>query len=413
MANILYSAYFCHPEESSESYTAVKWLEILLKQHSVKLLTNRRCATALSRYFTSLPANLEIIGFDIPEWLERRRKVQLYFGYFSFDARSYRYLKKHPALVAWADVILKKTPSSFRYYTSLYKFNKPLVIGPVGGGLQNPKQLKAYFKKEPLINKLRVLDNWLLKIPPFSSQLRYSSQILITLDYLRDILPRSVEHKMTTVLDTGIDVPEGGILHRLKEPGIVQLLYVGKLVKYKGAELLVKSLIPLKGSFKFLLHIIGDGAERENLTRLVHQSGLEEQVKFHGNMEKHEVDTFYQSADIFCFPSLTEASGNVLLEAMLYCLPIITINNGGPKYMCPDAGAVKIAIGSEEKIIQELTYSIAALSENEEKRVQMGIVNYEFVKANFSWSVLEKKINSFFDAYNRGTPQVDYQKEAI
>lgn len=401
MANILYSAYFCNPTESSESYTAVKWLEVLLKQHNVKLLTNRSCADALHQYFKPVPPNLEIIGFDIPYWLEKKRKMQLYPGYFSFNRKSYQYVRKNQALLDWTDVILKKTPSSFRYFTSLYKLNKPLVVGPIGGGLQIPKELTAYFKKEPLLNKLRVLDRLLLRMPPFSRQLKNSDQLLITLDYLREVLPPQYEHKMTTILDTGINISDRDIAPAPPKTDTINLLYVGKLVRYKGAELLVKALIPLKGKANLVLHIIGDGGERDNLKNIVAQHGLTDMVVFHGNKQRTEVFEYYRQADLFCFPSLTEASGNVLLEAMLYSLPILTINNGGPKYMVPDEGAIKIDIQAEDKIIARLTDAILALIAAPEKRKAMGKANYEFLVNNFSWEVLEKRINDFFSRYNR------------
>lgn len=404
MANILYSAYFCNPTESSESYTAVKWLEVLLKQHQVKLLTNRSCADALHKYFNPLPANLEIIGFDIPHWLEKKRKMQLYPGYFSFDSKSYKYVRKNQALLDWTDVILKKTPSSFRYFTSLYKLNKPLVVGPIGGGLQIPEELKAYFRKEPMLNKLRVLDRWLLRIPPFSRQLNKSDQLLITLDYLREVLPPQYEHKMTTILDTGINIADRELAAGKPPTDRINLLYVGKLVRYKGAELLIRSLIPLKGKINLVLHLIGDGAERDNLKALVAQNGLSDRVIFHGNKQRAEVFEYYRQADLFCFPSLTEASGNVLLEAMLYSLPILTINNGGPKYMVPDEGAIKINIQTEDKIIAALTQAIEDLVAAPEKRQAMGKANYEFLVNNFSWEVLEKRINDFFSQYDKQVP---------
>jgi glycosyltransferase involved in cell wall biosynthesis len=401
MANILYSAYFCNPFESSESYTAVKWLEVLLKEHNVKLLTNRSCAEALESYFNPMPHNLEVIGFDIPNWLEKKRKMQLYPGYFSFDSKSYKYVKQNKELLDWTDVILKKTPSSFRYYTSLYKLNKPLVVGPIGGGLQIPKELKSYFKKEPKLNKLRVLDRWILRFPPFSKQLKSSHKLLITLDYLREVLPQQYVHKMITILDTGINIGDRKIAVAPKQNDKLNLLYVGKLVRYKGAELLIKSLIPLKGKANLVLNVIGDGGERDNLKNIVAQNGLENMVIFHGNMQRTDIFEHYQKADIFCFPSLTEASGNVLLEASLYGLPMLTINNGGPKYMVPDEGAIKINIQSEEKIIEELTKGITTLMASPEKRQAMGQANYDFVVNNFSWEVLEKKINDFFGQYNR------------
>lgn len=400
MANILYSAYFCKPGEGSESYTAVKWLDILLKAHNVVLLTNRSSADALQNYYTQLPANLRIIAFDIPAWLEKKRKIQLHTGYFSFNRKSYAFLRKNPDIVEWTDVILRKTPSSFRYFTSLSKLSKPLVVGPLGGGLQVPPQLKSYFKREALLNKFRKLDRLLLTIPPFRSQLKRADTILITLDYLRDILPSQYKNKMTTLFDTGIDTSDLIEKNRSVE-GKKNLLYVGKLIRYKGAELLLRALLPLKNRTDIAVHIVGDGVERTFLEAYTKNNGLAHLVNFHGNLEREQVFRFYAAADIFCAPSLTEASGNVLLEAMLYRLPIITINNGGPKYMCPEEGAIKINISHEEDIVNEITAGIKLLLNDEQRRTTMGEANYRFLQENYSWEVLEGKINAFFSTYGK------------
>jgi len=401
MANILYSAYFCKPGEGSEAYTAVKWLEILLKEHNVTLLTNRSSADGLHQYYTTLPHNLKIVGFDVPEWLEKKRNIQLHLGYFNFNKQSYRYLRSNPDVVNWTDVMLRKTPSSFRYYTSLSRIPKPLVVGPLGGGLQVPEQLKSYFKKESFLNKLRKLDSFLLKFPPFSSQLKKADKILITLDYLRDILPHQYVPKMITLFDTGIDTSDLKKVNKTGHDGPVNILYVGKLIRYKGAELLLKSIVPLKDKYAFKLHIVGDGVERQALEQLTKEQGLEPWVTFHGNVNRHEVFDFFKEADIFCAPSLTEASGNAILEAMLYSLPIVTINNGGPKYMCPDNGAVKVNIQEEAGIIQDMTAGLIRLINNPADRTAMGAANFEFLQQNFSWSVLETKINGFFHQYNK------------
>ncbi|WP_276481354.1 glycosyltransferase family 4 protein [Paraflavitalea pollutisoli] len=406
MANILYSAYFCNPRESSESYTAVKWLDILLKEHNVTLLTNKSSELGLLEYYQTMPANLKIIGFDIPEWLEKKRNIQLHLGYFSFNKQSYRYLKAHKDLVNWTDVMLRKTPSSFRYYSSLSRIPRPLVVGPLGGGLQVPPELKSYFKKESLLNKLRQLDSFLLKFPPFRSQLKKADKILITLDYLRDILPQQYVPKMVTLFDTGIDTSNRTPVGKPAHKKTVNILYVGKLIRYKGAELLIKGIAPLKDKYDFHLHVVGDGVERESLKQLTRNSNLGSVVTFHGNLDRQQVFDFFQKADIFCAPSLTEASGNALLEAMLYSLPIVTIDNGGPKYMCPDNGAVKIRIQDENGIVREITDGLTDLINHPEKRVDMGMANFDFLQQNFSWQVLEKKINNFFHQYNGPTINV-------
>ncbi len=70
---------------------------------------------------------------------------------------------------------------------------------------------------------------------------------------------------MVTLFDTGIDTTD---LQRENDRSTnkktVNILYVGKLIRYKGAELLIKAIIPLKDKYNFVLHIVGDGVEEKH-----------------------------------------------------------------------------------------------------------------------------------------------------
>ncbi len=88
--------------------------------------------------------------------------------------------------------------------------------------------------------------------------------------------------------------------------------------------------------------------KRSTATASTRENGLDSLITFHGNVNRHKVFDYFKQADIFCAPSLTEASGSALLEAMLYSLPIITINNGGPR-LCAPTMALLRSISREKK----------------------------------------------------------------
>ncbi len=386
---VLLSAYFCSPYLPSEASGAFKWMTILLKEFKVVLLTNKESEADVNRYYQgNLPENLSVLTFDDDHPL-KGVKVQLHFGYFTFNRNLARYIRKDGSMLKDADLILHKNPTSFRYPTCLHLLDVPLIIGPIGGGLQVPKQLKKYFKKEPWINKLRVLDQYLLKLPVIRKAYDKAALLLITLDYLRDILPDKYQDKIRVFFDTGIDAGDGND-HDYRPGETLRILYLGKLIRFKGAELAIRAVLQCKAPVRF--DIVGDGVEREFLESLSKELDHDNRIHFHGNVAYEEVEKYYAKADVFLFPSLTEASGNVLLEAMKNGLPIVTVNNGGPQYMCPDEGAVKVGISDPDQMIRELTEGIDRLADSPEKRKEMGMLNFRHCRDTYSWEVLEEKI---------------------
>lgn len=120
-----------------------------------------------------------------------------------------------------------------------------------------------------------------------------------------------------------------------KEPSISSaiphLLYVGRVAASKGVDILLQTCQILnKRKLDFRLSIVGDGPEREQFMKLTHSLYLDGKVSFLGFIPHGEkLWDIYRSADIFVFPSRSEALGLVLLEAMARGLPIVASQVGG------------------------------------------------------------------------------------
>ncbi len=384
------SAYYCNPYLPSEASGAFKWLTILLKEYAVILVTNEESEEGVRRYFgQQFPEDLNILTLKDDNLLKDKLQIQMHFGYFTYNRNLKNYILNDGKAFKDAQLIIHKNPTSFRYPTCLHLLDIPLIIGPIGGGLQVPVQLKKYFKKEPWLNKLRVFDQYLLRLPAIRKAYEKASLLLITLDYLKDILPGKYEDKIRVFFDTGIDVGEE-ITRDFTKDDVVRVLYVGKLIRFKGAEMAIRAILKCNSHVRF--DIVGDGVERDLLESIVAELDTDNRIHFHGNVPYQEVENYYLNADIFLYPSLTEASGNVLLEAMKNSLPIVTVNNGGPRYMCPDDGTIKVKISSPEQMIEELADGVNKLVQAPEERRRMGAINYRHCRETYSWEVLEDKI---------------------
>ena len=107
------------------------------------------------------------------------------------------------------------------------------------------------------------------------------------------------------------------------------LLTVSRLERWKHVERAIFALDEVVKEYENIsLVIVGDGAHRPDLEKLVEQLHLEKNVIFVGSIPHDQVYHFIANCDIFL--SLYDLSnvGNPLLEAMCLGAPIITLANG-------------------------------------------------------------------------------------
>jgi glycosyltransferase involved in cell wall biosynthesis len=178
----------------------------------------------------------------------------------------------------------------------------------------------------------------------------------------------------------------------------VNLLFVGRLVPYKCADIVIEAISKLEQEVqdKISLTIVGDGSERGNLEQQVRDNNLSEIVRFAGWVNQQETLEYYSKSDIFCFPSIREFGGAVVLEAMACGLPCIVANNGGiAEYVTEETG-FKIDPISKEYLAQELTEKIKLLVKDEQLRKNMSLKAVERVQ-EFEWSQKAKKIVEVYE----------------
>jgi colanic acid/amylovoran biosynthesis glycosyltransferase len=112
------------------------------------------------------------------------------------------------------------------------------------------------------------------------------------------------------------------------------ILYVGRLVPYKGADHLIRAMHWVKRDHpEARLVIIGDGSFRPSVEALAKE--LQVSCEFLGEQSPAAIRTWLERARVFCGPSLTladgmsEAFGNVFTEAQAMGVPVVSYRHGG------------------------------------------------------------------------------------
>jgi glycosyltransferase involved in cell wall biosynthesis len=133
-------------------------------------------------------------------------------------------------------------------------------------------------------------------------------------------------------------------------PGEIKVLYVGRLTREKGVDLLADSFIRAQEADSRLHLLLAGGGPEEQMLR----DRLGDRATFLGWLEGEDLARAYASADVFLFCSRTDTFGQVLVEAGASGLPCVAVDAGGPASivvdgetgrLCePDAGLLAAAI---------------------------------------------------------------------
>lgn len=127
--------------------------------------------------------------------------------------------------------------------------------------------------------------------------------------------------------------------YRLHDKNI--LLFVGRLVKVKNLKFLVEVFSQYVLTNKnVVLILIGDGDKKSELTKLVEQLKIQDNVIFAGRFENEALYAWYQIADYFILPSISETFGAVVNESLIAGVPVICSNLAGASCLINEKNGV-------------------------------------------------------------------------
>ncbi len=141
------------------------------------------------------------------------------------------------------------------------------------------------------------------------------------------------------VIPDGIDVERFQAGPAEREPLV---LFVGSLIERKGVHHLLGAWpAVLARCPEARLVVAGDGPERAGLEALARTLQIAERVEFVGSQSQAQVAAWMQRARLFVLPSLEEALGIVLLEALVSGTPCVATRVGGiPEVVTSEVGRV-------------------------------------------------------------------------
>lgn len=164
-------------------------------------------------------------------------------------------------------------------------------------------------------------------------------------------------------------------------------LFVGRLVYYKGVDVLLNALALVPD---LRLIVVGDGPTRDSLTSMARDLGLGERVRFMGRVSHEEKVACYRASDFLVLPAThrSEAFGLVQLEAQACGIPVITtdIDSGVPFVTRDGETGLIVPPGDPES----LASAMATLSRDAGMRRRYGAAGRRRVEELFSREVMTR-----------------------
>ena len=145
------------------------------------------------------------------------------------------------------------------------------------------------------------------------------------------------------------------------------LIFVGRLQREKGLDILIKALALLPLAHRPRLLVLGIGTLEAAYKAMAKSLGLEDHIVWFGY--RQNVHHYIGLADALVAPSRTEAFGNAVLEAFQVGKPAIAAKTGGLRELVTD-GTTGLHFLPEDS--EDLAAKISTLLADEDHRSAMG-----------------------------------------
>lgn len=284
----------------------------------------------------------------------------------------------------------------------LKKIGVPYVVGPLNGGVPWPKEFDAERRAEK--EWLSYVREAYRLVPGYAALRKHAAALVVGSQDTAKQMPKWCRERLIYVPENAIDPdrfpleagPKAGDSTIVGERPL-RVAFVGRLVPYKGGDMLIEASAPLIRAGKVTIDLIGDGPEKERLIELTKRLGIESGVEFAGWVPHEELQGRLGRADVFGFPSIREFGGGVVLEAMALGVVPVVVGYGGPKELVTDDTGVALSIGPRDSIVIDLRAALESLADDRARLGRMSVAGRERVKGYFTWPKKAEQMLGIYD----------------
>jgi glycosyltransferase involved in cell wall biosynthesis len=453
---LLISALSCNPAFGSEALVGFKLAEALARRHEVTVLAAPPCKAPAGAVLWPCDAGacsfnevgpVPLLRFELRQWcLARRRRSGGWRSSLSVLSGGTDRPDTLPCerqhtpkreLRPGFEVVHRITPSAISCPTLLHWLGRPLVVGPLIAGkplpasfhpyLHRPVSRPAHGKAHPQRIFAGLCRRLVALLDHRRTHLERAALILCGTRAAREQVPERWRSKCAMITYAGVEhdlfVPTAW----MPRPAPMRLLFVGRLVPYKGIELLLRALVIAAKHVPLHLDIVGtadpvyqaflvewsrdhgvavstgDGGSRAGgpqdrsagVSLRSPDFGLPT-VRFLPSVPRAELPRVYQAADVFCLPSV-ETYGIALLEAMSCARAVVVTDRNGPGEIVPEGAGLRIPMHTPEQFIHDYAQGLVGLARNPDLRLKLGERARQHILLHHDWSRIGARLLEVYE----------------
>ena len=270
----------------------------------------------------------------------------------------------------------------------------PFIVGPLNGGVPWPKHFDAERRAEK--EWLSYLRDAYKHLPGRDRALKHTSTIVVGSRHTQSEIPERYQDKTVYIPENGIDPTR---FNRTARPtgDVLKACFVGRLVPYKGADMLIAAAADLLRSGRMTLDIIGDGPILGQLMEQAASLECQTGLTFHKWIPHAEVQSILSQSHILSFPSIREFGGGVVLEAMALGVVPVIVDYAGPGELVTSETGFKVPCGNRDAIIAAFRETLTRLSDNPRSLAPLARNAKARVDDYFLWSRKAEQMREVYD----------------
>ena len=271
----------------------------------------------------------------------------------------------------------------------------PFVLGPLNGGVPWPAGFEAERRAE---------REWLSHVrgayrllPGRGATLARAGAILVGSRHTESEIPARHRGKTVYIPENGVDPARFDRRAAPPEDGPLRAAFVGRLVPYKGPDMLIDAAAPLIREGRLALDVIGDGPMKADLAIQARMMRLGPGVAFHGWQPHDAVQGILGDAHVLAFPSIREFGGGVVLEAMALGVVPLIVDYAGPGELVDARTGFKVPCGTRDEIVAGFRDRLTALAADRSGLAALASAGRARVADRYLWARKAAQVARIYD----------------
>lgn len=265
--------------------------------------------------------------------------------------------------------------------------NYRVVMGPLNGNLGYPPAFRHRAGRKQRVEEALYSVTQRVWGAVFGDKRRAETVLVSGGERTRAALRLAgvAEDRMVDVLDAGVSTALFGLDPAAHDGRNPQFVAMGRFDAYKAYDLTIRAVAAADDDI--CVTIFGDGYMRAALQELANALGVAERVTFPGWLAHEDLPDLRHYRG-FVFPTLAEANGIVMQEAMMLGLPVVTLRWGGPAMLADDDSALFIAPDDEDAVVARLADAMNQLAGDSDLATRIGAAARARAQAAFGWEIV-------------------------